>query len=184
MGNEKYEAYDGSNPFVTRFNLNPNRISEGNIRFKIPIKPRRASNTTATAMGPIGVSLNGVPFYNQYAGGGAPLSNEINSFDQFNGHPAPGRNGGGGRYHYHMEPFWLTLNYGKESLMGFLLDGFPIYGPVEDGSVLTSSNLDDHHGHSHPTNEFPDGIYHYHLTADAPYLNGVGYYGTPGTVTE
>ena len=70
-------------------------------------------------MGPIGVSLNGVPFYNQYAGGGAPLSNEINSFDQFNGHPAPGRNGGGGRYHYHMEPFWLTLNYGKESLMGF-----------------------------------------------------------------
>ena len=181
---EKYEPYDGSNPFVTRFNFNPNRISEGNIRFKIPIKPRRASNTTTTAMGPIGVSLNGVPFYNQYAGGGAPLSNEINSFDQFNGHPAPGRNGGGGRYHYHMEPFWLTLNYGKESLMGFLLDGFPIYGPVEDGTVLTSSNLDDHHGHSHPTSEFPDGIYHYHLTADAPYLNGVGYYGTPGTVTE
>ena len=35
-------------------------------------------------MGPIGVSLNGVPFYNQYAGGGAPLSNEINSFDQYN----------------------------------------------------------------------------------------------------
>ena len=69
-------------------------------------------------------------------------------------------------------------------LMGFLLDGFPIYGPVEDGTVLTSSNLDDHHGHSHPTSEFPDGIYHYHLTADAPYLNGVGYYGTPGTVTE
>ena len=25
---EKYEPYDGSNPFVTRFNLNPNRISE------------------------------------------------------------------------------------------------------------------------------------------------------------
>ena len=83
-----------------------------------------------------------------------------------------------------MEPFWLTLNYGKEALIGFLLDGFPIYGPVEDGTVLTSSNLDDHHGHSHPTSEFPEGIYHYHLTADAPYLNGIGYYGTPGTVTE
>ena len=33
---EKYEPYDGSNPFVTNFNFNPNRISAGNIRFKIP----------------------------------------------------------------------------------------------------------------------------------------------------
>ena len=34
-------------------------------------------------MGPIGVVLNGIPFYNQYAGGGAALNNEINSFDQY-----------------------------------------------------------------------------------------------------
>ena len=107
-------------------------------------------------MGPIGVSLNGVPFYNQYAGGGAPLSNEINSFDQYNGHPAPGRGGGGGRYHYHME----------------------------NGDELKSSDLDNHHGHAHPTSDFPDGIYHYHITSDAPYLNGIGYYGAPGTVNE
>ena len=60
-----------------------------------------------------------VSFYNQYAGGGAPLSNEINSFDQYNGHPAPGRGGGGRRYHYHMEPFWLTQNYGKTHCWGF-----------------------------------------------------------------
>ena len=181
---EKYAPYDGSNPFVTNFNFNPNRISAGNIRFKIPINPKKSSTTTPTSMGPIGVSLNGVPFYNQYAGGGAPLSNEINSFDQYNGHPAPGRNGGGGRYHYHMEPFWLTENYGKDALIGFLLDGFPIYGPEENGAELNSSDLDSHHGHSHPTSDFPSGIYHYHLTSDAPYLNGVGYFGAPGTVSE
>ena len=70
-------------------------------------------------MGPIGVSLNGVPFYNQYAGGGAPLSNEINSFDQYNGHPAPGRGGGGGRYHYHMEPFGLLKIMAKTHCWGF-----------------------------------------------------------------
>ena len=145
---EKYTPYDGSNPFVTNFNLNPNRISAGNIRFKIPISPKKSTTTTTTAMGPIGVSLNGVPFYNQYAGGGAPLSNEINSFDQYNGHPAPGRGGGGGRYHYHMEPFWLTQNYGKNTLLGFLLDGFPIYGPEENGDELKSSDLDNHHGHA------------------------------------
>ena len=143
-----------------------------------------STTTTTTAMGPIGVSLNGVPFYNQYAGGGAPLSNEINSFDQYNGHPAPGRSGGGGRYHYHMEPFWLTQNYGKNTLLGFLLDGFPIYGPEENGDELKSSDLDNHHGHAHPTSDFPDGIYHYHITSDAPYLNGIGYYGAPGTVNE
>ena len=182
--NEMYEAYDGTNPFVTSFNLNPNRISAGNIRFKIPVSPKKAQIITETSMGPIGVSLNGVTFYNQYAGGGAPLSNEINSFDQYNGHPAPGRNGGGGRYHYHMEPFWLTKNHGKNTLIGFLLDGFPIYGPVENGQELKSADLDDHHGHSHSTSDFPDGIYHYHLTPDAPYLNGIGYYGVPGTVSE
>ena len=135
-------------------------------------------------MGPIGVSLSSVTFYNQYAGGGAPLSNEINSFDQYNGHPAPGRNGGGGRYHYHMEPFWLTKNHGKNTLIGFLLDGFPIYGPVENGQELKSADLDDHLGHSHSTSDFPDGIYHYHLTPDAPYLNGIGYYGVQGLLVN
>ena len=38
--NEMYEPYDGTNPFVTNFNLNPNRISAGNIRFKIPVSPK------------------------------------------------------------------------------------------------------------------------------------------------
>ena len=83
-----------------------------------------------------------------------------------------------------MEPFWLTQNYGKNTLLGFLLDGFPIYGPEENGDELKSSDLDNHHGHAHPTSDFPDGIYHYHITSDAPYLNGIGYYGAPGTVNE
>ena len=77
-----YEEYDNSNPFVTNFKLNPNRISELDLNFKIPIYPRKSNNMNPTSMGPIGVALNGVPFYNQYAGGGAPLTNEINSFDQ------------------------------------------------------------------------------------------------------
>ena len=44
--------------------------------------------------------------------------------------------------------------------------------------------MDEYHGHSHATSDFPDGIYHYHTTADDPYLNGSGYYGTPGTVSQ
>ena len=49
---------------------------------------------------------------------------------------------------------------------------------------LISSDLDEFHGHFHENQDFPNGIYHYHITADAPYLNGIGYYGLPGTVTQ
>ena len=177
-----YLPYDGSNPFVSNFILNPNRISLQNILFKIPRNPTQSSIINPTQMGPIGVALNGIPFYNQYGAGGNPLDQEINSFDQYNGHPAPGPSGG--RYHYHMEPFWLTDNYGRDALIGFLLDGYPIYGPEENGLDLISSDLDEFHGHFHENQDFPNGIYHYHITADAPYLNGVGYYGLPGTVTQ
>jgi hypothetical protein len=186
--NDLYLPYDNSNPFVSSFHLNPNRVSELDLLFKIPLNPQQSSSYHPTAMGPIGVALNGVPFYNQYAGGGSPLTQEINSFDQYNGHPAPmgpgQENGSSGKYHYHMEPFWLTLNAGKEALIGFLLDGFPVFGPEENNEILSSSDLDEFHGHFHVKPDFPNGIYHYHVTADDPYLNGSGYYGTPGTVTQ
>ena len=72
-------------------------------------------------MGVIGVALNGVPFFNQYAAGGSPLTNEVNGFDQWWGHPQMS-----GMYHYHVEPLYLTtVKATKSSLMGFLLDGFP-----------------------------------------------------------
>jgi hypothetical protein len=69
--------------------------------------------------------------------------------------------------------------------MGFLLDGFPVYGPQEEnGTTVTSNMLDAYHGHIHATIDFPNGIYHYHFTSDSPYMNGNGYYGTPGTVSQ
>lgn len=171
-----YEAYNGSNK---GFNLNPNRIAQANITFKLPLHPAEAANKRSTFLGPIGVALNGVPFYNQYAAGNAPLTGEINSFDQYNGHPQQM-----GGYHYHVEPLYLTAAKGKDALMGFLADGFPVYGPEENGKTLTSADLDAYHGHTTATADYPDGIYHYHLSADAPYLNGDGYYGTPGTITQ
>jgi hypothetical protein len=64
------------------------------------------------------------------------------------------------------------------------LDGFPVYGPTENGKLLTSADLDAYHGHTTVTADFPNGIYHYHFTADYPYLNGNGFYGTSGTVSQ
>ncbi|RRB03736.1 YHYH protein [Larkinella rosea] len=170
----QYEAYNGTN---AAWHQNPNKIASFNYTFRLPVAPKEAVGKSATDGGPIGVSLNGVPFFNQYAAMRAALTDEVNGFDQYNGHPAQA-----GDYHYHAEPTFLTTNKGKEALMGFLLDGFPVYGPIENGKLVT--NLDKYHGHSHATADFPSGIYHYHITAADPYINGNGYYGTPGTYTK
>jgi hypothetical protein len=171
-----YEAYNGSN---SKFVLNPNRIATTNFTFKIPKNPTEASTKSATPLGAMGVSLNGVAFFNQYAAMNSPLKDEINSFDQYNGHPQQQ-----GNYHYHVEPLYLTSTKGSDVLLGFLLDGFPVYGPNENGKAVVSGDLDAYHGHKHATTDFPDGIYHYHITSSDPYINGSGFYGRPGTVSH
>ncbi|MFT5171500.1 MAG: hypothetical protein ACI9BD_001277 [Candidatus Marinamargulisbacteria bacterium] len=172
----QYEAYNGTN---TNYLQNPNAIAEQNFTFRIPLNPALNSTHEATPLGAIGVAVNGVVFFNQYAAPGDDLSQEIDTFDQYNGHPT-----GGSIYHYHIQPSFLVSELGRSALLGFLMDGFPVYGPDEDGQTLTSSDLDDYHGHSHATSDYTDGIYHYHVTDDSPYINGDGFYGTKGTVTN
>lgn len=178
--NALYANFSGTTYAGYTFAKNPNSISSQTLTFKIPVNPKVASTHAATPMGPIGVSVNGIPFFNQYAAGGSPVSNEIAGFDQWWGHPQQS-----GQYHYHVEPKYLTtVKASKSALLGFLLDGFPVYGPEENGKTLVTSDLDTYHGHTGVTTEYPSGIYHYHITADAPYLNGSGFYGTAGTVSQ
>ncbi len=178
--NALYANFSGTTYAGYTFAKNPNSISSQTLTFKIPLNPKVASSHAATPMGPIGVSINGIPFFNQYAAGGSPVSNEIAGFDQWWGHPQ-----NSGQYHYHVEPKYLTtVKASKSALLGFLLDGFPVYGPEENGKTLVTADLDTYHGHTAATTEYPSGIYHYHITADAPYLNGSGFYGTAGTVSQ
>lgn len=177
--NSLYEDFSGTTFGGYTFSKNPNSISSKNYTFKIPVNPMVASTHAATPLGPIGVSLNGVPFFNQYAGPNQPLSGEVVSFDQWWGHPAQG-----GDYHYHVEPKYLTtVKASKSALLGFLLDGFPVYGPEENGAVVSNNSLDEYHGHTSATADYPNGIYHYHITDTDPYINGNGFYGTAGTVS-
>lgn len=177
--NPLYEAFSGTTFGGGNFMKAPNTIATQNITFKIPANPIVAATHAATPMGAMGVALNGIPFFNQYAAGGSPLSNEINGFDQWWGHPQQT-----GMYHYHVEPKYLTtVKATKSSLMGFLLDGFPVYGPKEENNT-DPTGLDVYHGHTHVTVDYPSGIYHYHFSMAAPYLNGNGFYGTAGTVTQ
>ncbi len=180
--NALHEAYSGKTFGGNTFAKNPNTIVEQSATVKIPLNPKVDAAHSPTPLGVIGVAINGVALFNQYAGpNNQALTSEINSFDKYYGHPQ-----NSGVYHYHVEPLYLTtVKSTKAGLMGFLLDGFPVYGPQEeDGTTVTSSLLDAYHGHTHKTVDYPDGIYHYHFTADSPYLNGNGFYGTPGTVTQ
>ncbi len=175
-----YENFSGATFGGNTFQKNPNTIRTFSYTFKIPLIPTKATNSSATPLGAIGVSINGVPFFNQYAGPNQPLTNEVGSFDQYYGHPQMA-----GAYHYHVEPIYLTqVKASKSALMGFLLDGFPVYGPEENGVVVSESALDAFHGHTTVTADFPNGIYHYHVTNKDPYINGSGFYGTPGTVSQ
>lgn len=175
--NPLYAEYDGTN---ADFNLNPNMIEEKNIVITIPLNPAPAATNESTSLGPIGVSRNGVVFFNQYAGpDNQPLTFEVNSFDQGAGHPT-----GTNMYHYHIEPLSLTEQFGADAFLGLLADGYPVYGPEENGLEITNDDLDEFHGHTSATEHFPNGIYHYHITDADPYLNGNGFYGTPGNISQ
>ena len=183
----KYEAYNGTNPsFSTAIKL-PNGNSDPilaaqDVTLRLPKSPKGASSHAGTGLGAIGIAINGVLLYNQYNGVKALLDSlEFNNFDQYNGHPTPAP---ALQYHYHVEPLYLTKTKGEGALLGFLLDGFPLYGPVENGKRLKTADLDKYHGHEHATTEYPAGTYHYHVTDDARWINGDGYYGTAGTVTK
>ena len=151
---------------------NPNRILKQDYTFKIPLHPKPAEKPTKTPMGPIGVAVDGVPFYNPYnrEGNDAVAGPFAEVFDSCCGHPDQM-----GRYHYHKYPTCLKSPFhdkpGEHSpLIGYAFDGYGVYGPQsEDGKPPT--DLDGCNGH----NDAGRG-YHYHVTAVAPYLIGA-YHG-------
>ena len=64
---------------------------------------------------------------------------------------------------------------GHSALVGYIVDGFGIYGPRgEDGEELGSADLDECHGHTHKIewNGKMVEMYHYHATLDFPYTVG------------
>lgn len=147
------------------------------MRLTIPLQPRLAQTKTPTWIGVIGIAINGALIYSPYDADGFTYALDANFtrdgipfIDDCNGHPNPFAV----EYHYHGIPTCLTKTIdqpGEHSrLLGYLLDGFPIYGPQDaDGKFITPASLDECNGHLGPTPEFPAGIYHYHFTETAPY---------------
>ena len=145
-------------------------------KFTIPTNPEYTAEVTSTSLGSIGVMISGAVLYNPFEGDGKTVAMANNftitdssgrsaSFvDKCAGHPTPQQ----GAYHYHGLSGCTTAkvdDLGEAShIIGFALDGFPIYGDRDiNGKQLTYKNLDQCNGINSATPEFPEGIYHYVL---------------------
>lgn len=162
--------------------VNPGNLQSQVFVMTIPLNPVAASTKEETSLGPIGMALNGVAIYNDREGGNVPVdSGTLKSFDRAGAHSGPG-----GLYHYHFNGDFTSDDDAK--LIGWLRDGFPIYGR-QDKDGTYPSTLDANGGHIGATAEYPNGIYHYHCS-NVNYMNSGfyvlkagSYYGTKGTFT-
>jgi hypothetical protein len=148
---------------VGPFPGNPAYPSDRNRTFHIPRTP--VANTgakTNVGLGPVGVMVNGVPFFDPRDAASYNNQNvwhqnankwEASSFDNpGKGHPAPDMtstsNPKTGAYHYHQAPIALMNqldpgNTGQHHspLLGFAFDGFPVYGSYGYASADGSGGI-------------------------------------------
>jgi hypothetical protein len=141
-----YEAYPEGH-------ANPNRITPVTRAIDIPRVPLEGAQPMGGGI--VGVALNGVPIFGDFAAPGDDIFLEVGTFDRCGAHPTEQ-----GTYHYHGEP--LAISSDDARLIGVLRDGYPVYGRRDaDGSLPA---LDAHGGHTGPTADSPEApVYHYHL---------------------
>lgn len=154
------------------YDRNPNAIAAQELSIEVPAHPVVADEPSCVGMGPIGVLDSGSYLFHALdAGGRDAAAHEIQ--DACDGHPEMR-----GGYHYHTLSACVPDDAspsGHSGRVGYVLDGFGLYGPRGDGgAVLTSADLDECHGHTHEIDWDGEAVemYHYHATADYPYTVG------------
>jgi len=159
------------------YDRNPNSIRAQTFDVSLPLGPKAAASPSCLPGGPIGVLLSGAYLFDGLdAMGRDAVAHEVQ--DRCAGHPQQG-----GAYHYHdLSPCIDSGPAGRHSsLVGYALDGYPIYGPLGDGGkTLTNADLDACHGTTGPVilRGKKVTIYHYVATAEYPYTLGC-FHGTP-----
>ena len=157
-------------PTLTEIDPNPGVPAPRNLLFSYTVNPGTVSSPSCVSLGAIGVTNNGVVIYNASDGRGEDaLAREI--VDVYGGHPARTD------YHYHFIPERLDdefMSDGHSGIVGYINDGFPIYGYKGQGGMeMSNDDLDSCHGHDHG-----ELGYHYHATIEYPYTIGC-YVGIP-----
>ncbi len=161
---------------------NPGYIQEQDVTHQIPLNPERNpeakamdlnNSNRALPMGPTGMAINGVVFFNPFDAG---MTDATDLMDRCCGHPTPSN-----MYHYHKYPVCVKSPFADQGeehspLIGWAFDGFGIYGPYEKEGIMAKDSMDN------PINEFNihtdlERGWHYHVTPGKfPYIIG-GYWG-------
>jgi hypothetical protein len=161
--------------------FNPSYIQEMDETFRLPLEPvinpdavamDANDSNHALPMGPTGVAVNGVVFFNPFD---ANMNDATSIMDYCCGHPNPFN-----QYHYHKYPICVNTPFadrgdGPSEIIGFAFDGLPIYGPYQSAGVMAKDAT------TNPLNAFNASYdevrgWHYHVTPGKfPYIIG-GYF--------
>lgn len=183
------------------FSITPNDLSAQDYEWRVPLNPQLAdAPSDVSLLGTIAFTVSGLPIFGPNEGAfpdpyGDPVYNDIVDFCL--GHTAQQ-----GVYHNHALLVSCIVENaasdGADPIIGYALDGFPIYGPrgcvdAECGEVVefqsgwvttgdpTTYAWDNHEFLPGEGAEFldecngrvgPDGSYRYHATASFPYVLG------------
>ncbi|MEP2026760.1 MAG: YHYH protein [Reichenbachiella sp.] len=165
--------------------ISPGKITESSYTLTVSANPELATTTTETGLGAIGISVTGVPIYNQSEGPTDVTEGTASGFDWAGGHSGPTG------YHYHIEARDVQetspLTIDDDELLGIMSDGFLIYGRKCESTGDYPSDGDASNGHFSTTQHSIEEFYHYHIVNDI-YLNtyyllfGVDLQGTPNNI--
>ena len=166
---------------TTHDQMAPGNIDDfnGSFTLRVPANPSKATSTTATGLGPIGMAVSGGVIYNDQEGPNVPIDNALPSLDYSAAHTGPQS------YHYHLEPKAWSNDDNK--LIGIISDGFFLYGRKCNSTGTYPTDLDASGGHTHTTQHGSEPEYHYHIQNEL-YLNQYyilfpgNYQGTPNAI--
>jgi len=171
------------NPIVTTADdMAPGDIDDfnGSYTLRVSANASKASSTSSTGLGAIGIAISGSVIYNDQEGPNVPLDNAAPSLDYTGAHTGPQS------YHYHLEP--KAWSNDDTALIGIISDGFFLYGRKCASTSTYPTDLDESGGHTATTQHQSDtALYHYHIQNEL-YLNQYyilfpgNYQGTPNAI--
>ena len=178
----------------------PNALTASTWSWSVPLNPVKAKSVTTirNVLGTLGFTVSGLPIYGPTEGPqpaaeafGDPIYNKI--LDTCGGHTGPAR-----EYHHHAITLVQQCNLSKQAILGYALDGFPIYttlGCLDKKCTKTSLMKSGYEMTGNPKSNSwdaytyksskssnvldacngrtqPDGTYGYHVTTGFPYIIG------------
>ena len=158
---------------------NPNAIQDKLATYYFPLEPKENpkhrvtdehNQNGALHMGPIGLAMNGVVFFNPFDMGNTDATDMM---DRCCGHPNQDNT-----YHYHKYPICVNTPWADEGeshspLIGWAFDGYPMYGPYEEKDVMAKDETGDRALNAFNMHYDEARGWHYHVTPGKfPYLIG------------